>query len=131
MRKNELIQLLQQINGNPEIYIWNGLVDDFMPLKKIYPDKLYKECIQFIYKRLVYDWKFSNNTFETPSQDICDSLMKEAIKVSKSTKYETANQFLEAEQYREWYGNRSKNIIALYASNTGKTYEDRMGQITY
>ena len=131
MRKNELIQLLQQINGNPEIYIWNGLVDDFMPLKKIYPDKLYKECIQFIYKRLVYDWKFSNNTFETPSQNICDSLMKEAIKVSKSTKYETANQFLEAEQYREWYGNRSKNIIALYASNTGKTYEDRMGQITY
>ena len=131
MRKNELIQLLQQINGNPEIYIWNGLVDDFMPLKKIYPDKLYKECVKFIYKQLMYDWKFANNTFETPSQEISASLMKEAIKASKSAKYKAANQFLEAEQYIEWYGNKPKNIIALYPGNTGKTYEDRLGQITY
>ena len=131
MRKSKLIQLLQQIDGNPEIYIWNGLVDDFMPLKKIYPDKLYKTCTQFIYKQLIYDWKFTNNTFEPPSQEICNSIMKKAIKASKSAKYETANQFLEAEQYIEWYGNRPKNIIALYPSNTGKTYEDRIGQITY
>ena len=131
MRKNELIQLLQQIKGNPEIYIWNGLVDDYMPLKKVYPDKLYKVCTQFIYTQLVYDWKCTNNTFEDPPPEKCNSLMQMAVKAAKSEKYETANPWLEPEQYTNWYGNRPKNIVALYAGIVNKTYEDRLGQIQY
>ena len=29
MRKNELIKLLQEIPGNPNVVIWNGFVEDY------------------------------------------------------------------------------------------------------
>ena len=29
MRKNELIKLLQEIPGNPDVVIWNGFVEDY------------------------------------------------------------------------------------------------------
>lgn len=35
MRKNQLIELLQQLKGNPEIVVWNGLVGDIMPIAEI------------------------------------------------------------------------------------------------
>lgn len=31
MRKNKLIELLNEIDGNPEIVTWNGYVGDWMP----------------------------------------------------------------------------------------------------
>ena len=34
MRKNDLIELLQSIQGNPEIMFWNDLVGDVVPLAK-------------------------------------------------------------------------------------------------
>ncbi|AXC39087.1 UNVERIFIED_ORG: hypothetical protein [Escherichia phage CMSTMSU] len=32
--KNDLIKMLQEIDGNPEIVIWNGYVDDYMNIEK-------------------------------------------------------------------------------------------------
>jgi hypothetical protein len=34
MRKNDLIKLLQEIDGNPEVSLWNGFVGDWMPISK-------------------------------------------------------------------------------------------------
>ena len=34
MRKNQLIEMLQNIKGNPEIHMWNGFVEDYQPINK-------------------------------------------------------------------------------------------------
>jgi len=33
MKKNQLIEQLQKIKGNPEIKMWNGYVDDWMNIQ--------------------------------------------------------------------------------------------------
>lgn len=35
MRKNDLIKILQELKGNPEIMIWNGFVEDVMKVKGV------------------------------------------------------------------------------------------------
>lgn len=48
MRKNDLIELLQSIKGNPEIMFWNGLVGDVVPLtKNIFPIELHKNSLEY------------------------------------------------------------------------------------
>ena len=42
MRKNQLIKLLQEIKGNPEVMVWNGFVDDYMPIGGVDTNTLYK-----------------------------------------------------------------------------------------
>ena len=34
MKKNKLIELLQAVEGNPEILLWNGYVGDYMDIDK-------------------------------------------------------------------------------------------------
>ena len=52
MRKNKLIELLQSIEGNPEIFLWNGIVADIMPVSKVIPSELYKEKFEFFHRLL-------------------------------------------------------------------------------
>ena len=33
MKKNDLIELLNGIKGNPDIVLWNGMVGDYMHIK--------------------------------------------------------------------------------------------------
>jgi hypothetical protein len=54
VRKNQLIDPLQSIKGNPEVMVWNGLVDDYMPLGGVDTNTLYKQSIEFIYKTLLF-----------------------------------------------------------------------------
>ena len=35
MRKNDLIKMLKEIKGNPEVVLWNGMVGDWMPVGKL------------------------------------------------------------------------------------------------
>ncbi len=35
MRKSKLIELLMAMPGNPEVFIWNGLVDDWMRISEV------------------------------------------------------------------------------------------------
>jgi len=34
MRKNDLIKILENVKGNPEIMLWNGHIHDVMPISK-------------------------------------------------------------------------------------------------
>lgn len=43
MRKNDLIKKLQGIKGNPEVMLWNGIVQDYMPIKGLVQQELVKE----------------------------------------------------------------------------------------
>ena len=51
MRKADLIAKLEAIEGNPEVLIWNGLVDDWMKIGEVSKEPL------FSYKNGHKDWK--------------------------------------------------------------------------
>ena len=53
MRKDKLIKLLQDIPGNPDVVIWNGLVGDWMDVGELVPTQLVKESREFVSNALL------------------------------------------------------------------------------
>ena len=48
MRKNDLIKLLQTIEGNPEIVLWNGFVGDYQNISpKLVEGDLVKKTLEY------------------------------------------------------------------------------------
>ena len=131
MRKNQLIELLQGIKGNPEVMVWNGLVDDYMPLGSVDTNTLYKQSIDFIYKKLVYDYQERNNSFDKPPVEIQEKFREKATALSKKETYELPNMYLDQDQFSDWYGNNKKTIISLNPKPTGKVSEGRSCNLTY
>ena len=131
MRKNQLIELLQEIKGNPEVMVWNGLVDDYMPLGSVDTNTLYKQSIDFIYKKLVYDYQERNNSFDKPPVEIQEKFREKATALFKKETYELPNMYLDQDQFSDWYGNNKKAIISLNPKPTGKVSEGRSCNITY
>ena len=131
MRKNQLIELLQEIKGNPEVMVWNGLVDDYMSLGSVDTNTLYKQSADFIYKNLVYNYQERNNSFDNPPAEIQEKLREKATALFKKETYELPNMFLDQDQFSDWYGNNKKAIISLNPKPTGKVSEGRSCNITY
>ena len=95
MRKNQLIELLQGIKGNPEVMVWNGLVDDYMPLGSVDTNTLYKQSVDFIYKSLVYNYQERNNSFDKPPVEIQEKFREKATQLFKKETYELPNMYLD------------------------------------
>lgn len=131
MRKNQLIELLQGIKGNPEVMVWNGLVDDYMSLGSVDTNTLYKQSIDFIYKHLIYDHQERNNSFDKPLVEIQEKLREKATLLFKKETYELPNMYLDQDQFSDWYGNNKKVIVSLNPKPTGKVSEGRSCNITY
>ena len=131
MRKNQLIELLQGIKGNPEVMVWNGLVDDYMPIGSVDTNTLYKQSIDFIYKKLVYDYQERNNSFDKPPVEIQEKFREKATALFKKETYELPNMYLDQDQFSDWYGNNKKAIISLNPKPTGKVSEGRSCNLTY
>lgn len=131
MRKNQLIALLQEIKGNPEVMVWNGLVDDYMPLGNVNTNTLYKQSVEFIYRTLVYNYQERNNSFDSPPENTQKKLREKAIALFKKETYELPNMFLDQDQFVDWYGNNKKTIISLNPKPTGKVSVGRSCNLTY
>ena len=131
MRRNQLIELLQEIKGNPEVMVWNGLVDDYMSLGSVDTNTLYKQSADFIYKNLVYNFQGRNNSFDKPPVEIQEKFREKATALFKKETYELPNMFLDQDQFSDWYGNNKKAIISLNPKPTGKVSEGRSCNITY
>jgi hypothetical protein len=131
MRVKQLIEYLLTVKGNPEIHLWNGLVEDVVPLdpKGLFTDKLYKASLEHITTGLKMDLMYNTKTFNiTPDQQVKIDI--KAIAILKDSKFETPNQFVAEEEYPRWYG-RSKNILVLQPVIAGKQSYDRLGTISY
>ena len=62
MRKNKLIDILNQIDGNPDILLYNGFVDDFMDFNiRTEPYVLVKHTREFFYNNLCYTFQTRNS----------------------------------------------------------------------
>jgi hypothetical protein len=126
MRKNKLIQLLQDIEGNPEIKLWNGMVDDWMDIDKLLEIYLYKENLaQYLencrIESCVYnkDWEYQHSP----------------EKISELTQYHKTFQW----NVSEFIDNHpeaqkhhiKKKVIFLAPKPRGLKTWDRLGDIYY
>lgn len=131
MKKNQLIQILQGIKGNPEVMIWNGLVNDVMPIVGVSEDTLYKLSKEYIYKTLEFEQKQFAKSFDDLPQDVKQRLKERTEEIAKKAQYEYPNQYLHHSEYPCWYSKRVKKIAVISAKVAGKVHEDRLGTITY
>lgn len=127
MRKNDLIKKLQEIKGNPEVMLWNGLVADFVPIGNMVGCSLVKQTLEHYLEmcrlqrcKRKDDWDFQFSVDELQEY------------------YQSYKQYIEWEENRyitedDIVGKRykKKNILAIDAKITGKTAHDRMGNISY
>lgn len=119
MRKNELIELLQKLPGNPEVVIWNGFVGDWHKISKtINPVELVKESREFI-KQTWFR--------EDPS-----TTEEEVERRFKKQEWDFPNEFISSiDQYNRCYGKHKKTIYVLEGMRRGKKVWDRMGDMEY
>jgi hypothetical protein len=126
MRKNDLIKLLQEIDGNPEVSLWNGFVGDWMPIsKEIEVIELVKESKEFV--RTAIDHEAARDG-ATP---MSDEEFEKWFKKSSYNEWDMPNQFVKPADFERWYGKRRKKLIVLQATARGKSTFDRSGSIDY
>jgi hypothetical protein len=78
VRKDKLIQLLQAIEGNPEIKLWNGMVGDWMDINKLQEGYLYKESLAHYLESCRIETCVDNNDW---------SYQQSPEEISRLTKY--------------------------------------------
>ena len=124
MRKNQLIEILKNIKGNPEIMIWNGLVEDVQPIgKEVVECKLYKLSFECYKERVNLQRVYQDNLPE-----LSDDELKLLYKKHKVGQYEAYNYYPPDDNDKAY---DKKTVFVLEPKVTGKTHFDRLGTIAY
>ena len=124
MRKNQLIEILKNIKGNPEIMIWNGIVEDMQPIAKgVVECKLYKMSFEGYKERVNLQRVLKDNLPELP-----DDELKALYKKHKIGQYEAFNYYPPDDNDKAY---NKKTVFVLEPKVTEKTHFDRLGTITY
>jgi len=130
MKKNQLIEQLQKIKGNPEIKMWNGYVDDWMNIQ-LCEQEFVKESEDFIRWNIEMAWKERNQKWEIPeeAQIQIEEVIKERL---KDRQWELPNQYLQTKEDEErWYAKNKKKFVLINGKTRGKSIEDRLGKVSY
>ena len=135
MTKNELITALLMIDGNPEITIWNGMVNDFNHINpKIETIELVRETLEASIAMSKGEYMLNNNI------DSVDDLTEEALAEIEARgkdinenyrDWAIANMFHSDEVFDFMYGPERKPLIVLNPLPRGKSTWDRHGTINY
>ena len=132
MKKDKLIGLLQKIEGNPDIYLWNGFVGDWADIDPNFVNQLLvKESVEHKYKCLIYEWMRDNNSINPPPFSVEDRLRTLAKAQFAKQQWDLPNPYCYVEEYPEWYGKHKKNIVIINHKQRGKTHSDRVGDMCY
>lgn len=119
MRKNDLIKMLNEIEGNPEVVLWNGQVGDWMHIDK---PKVFK------FNRLKKSFKIRCINKENYRDNLPD-LTEEEIKKVKPDEFDIGEgnrwNILKDENFEH------RNRIVLQGKLRGIKTFDRLGNIEY
>lgn len=96
MRKNDLIKKLQEIEGNPEVVLWNGMVGDYVHIGELVNSFLVKEekkhWLEMI--RLSRCQDLNDYSYQIPEQEL-----KELDKLYSERQYEM-NEYVTTEDIK-------------------------------
>lgn len=129
MKKNDLIELLNNIEGNPEIKLWNGYVGDFMDIDKVVPSDLVKITFNFYVEmcRLerCMDTGEDRKTFVFSHDEMVE--LRKCYK--KHYDWEFNEYVTDEDIAKKKYS--KKSIMILNAKTRGKKTFDRIGVLEY
>lgn len=130
MRKSKLIEMLNAIEGNPDIKLWNGYVGDYMDIEsELVPTRLVKmteaHMMEMVRLEQALDVGADMKTFQLSEAEVVDT--KRCYKEYHQWEF---NQFvtdedIKAKRYMK------KDIVILPAKLRGKTCGDRIGTMSY
>lgn len=128
MRKNDLIKLLQDLPGNPEIKLWNGLVGDVVDIKQdITQVRLVKQSSDDYIERCRIeecrdrnDWRF---------QFTSDEIAGLSKNYKKHSEWEL-NEYVDSDRIKN-KDYKQKIIYVIDAKIMNKKCYDRLGKISY
>jgi len=128
MKKSKLIEMLNRLEGDPEIKLWNGMVGDWMDIdRELVPSDLVKQSLEHWLEmcriqecRHRRDWDY-----QLPAEEVA-ALKKDYNKVNTWE----LNPFVTLEDVQE-KRYKLKNIYILNAKTKGVKAFDRLGDIDY
>lgn len=127
MRKNDLIKMLENIKGNPEVMLWNGFVKDCTSVSKnIIPFDLVKMNKDYFLKTCELEEQINRKDWD---YSLSDDKVKDCINSYKDYTWEV-NQYVTEQDIQEKRYNK-KTVILLQAKIEGKKYYDRLGTMEY
>jgi hypothetical protein len=127
MRKNELIKLLSEIKGNPEINIWNGLVGDVMPIKEVSATEQFKYSLTGLLDQVRRERCRDKNN---PEYQLSEEEVEDVKRCYKQYHHWDMNPYItEADVKSGRY--IQKKSYTIDVKRTGKRYHDRIGAIDY
>lgn len=129
MKKNKLIQILQNMKGNPDIKVWNGYAGDWQDFDLV-EQELVKESEEFIRWWIEAEWKQENKNSIIP-EDVQKELDEIITRRVKEREWDFPNHYVSEENMERWYGKNRKRIFLINAKLRGKSTFDRMGDINY
>lgn len=142
MKKNKLIELLQSIDGNPDIYLWNGYVDDYVEIDPRFVESILVkhnkahiyDMIKHEYIRDKKEWSGLDyadrlSLFDDEDKQTVDRIFERSWKTHYNT-WEEPNRYVRSEDFKRWYSSK-KTVYFINAKTKGKTYSDRIGEMKY
>lgn len=128
MKKSKLIEMLNRLEGDPEIKLWNGMVGDWMDIdKELVPSDLVKQTLAHWLEMCRVeackdrrDWDY-----QMPAEEVA-RLKKDYNKVNTWE----LNPYVTLEDVQEKRYSL-KNIYILNAKTKGVKSFDRLGEIDY
>jgi hypothetical protein len=128
MRKNDLIRLLQETKGNPEIVLWNGLVGDYMQIdNKLVEGELSKMTFEGLLHYYSLERKRDENDW---NYELTEEEKQGLLKNYKDNYKWEINQFVNREDIKR-KTHKSKRVLYINAKISGKSHNDRLGSIYY
>lgn len=130
MTKNQLIEALQKIDGNPEVCLWNGYVSDYNKLSSVNVFELVKEDTSFIQSTLEGEYIRNNKTSVIP-EDVKKEILNKAKELHRKEEWDFPNKFVKESEFKRWYGTKTKKIILIDVKPRNKESWDRLGTMRY
>ena len=128
MKKSKLIEMLNKLEGDPEIKLWNGMVGDWMDIStELVPSDLVKETLEHWLEmcRLEECIERKDWQYQMPKEEV-ERLTKNYPKLHKWE----LNPYITLEDVKKKHY-RLKKIFILQAKVKGEKYYDRIGDISY
>ena len=120
MKKNKLIELLQAIPGNPDVVLYNGLVQDWQGIEPPIQERIYRTNRETIARDVLLE------RVRDGLAQFSDTIPQEEVKqIQRNLPWKLWNPYLKEEFYD------SKPVIILEAKARGEKTWDRMGTIEY
>ena len=124
MKKSKLIRLLNEIEGDPDILLWNGVVGDWQNIQLV-PSNLYREKLASVIESTETRYKLDRKDWDYQLTEQERAEVKKFY--PKDYPWHSADFITEATEHRY----SKKAVVFIDAIPRGVTTWDRLGTIEY